>query len=137
MGYIIYGIKMEKYNKKVMDHFLNPRNMGKMETPTVTGKAGNPICGDVLFLYLKIEKNKEGKKIIKDAKFETFGCAAAIATSSALTELIKGKTIEEARKIKNKDVENYLGQLPVVKKHCSLLAENALKDALEKLKDNK
>ncbi|MFA5382741.1 MAG: iron-sulfur cluster assembly scaffold protein [Candidatus Micrarchaeia archaeon] len=124
---------MEKYNKKVMDHFLNPRNMGKMENPTLTGQAGNAVCGDVLFLYLKIEKNKEGKDIIKDVKFETFGCAAAIATSSALTEIIKGKTIEEAQKVSNKDVEEYLGQLPLIKKHCSNLAEDALKDALKKL----
>ena len=103
-----------------------------MENPTVTGKAGHPICGDVLFLYLKIEGNK-----IVDAKFETFGCAAAIATSSALTELIKGKTIEEAGKISNKNVENYLGQLPIVKKHCSLLAEDALKDALKQIESKK
>ena len=124
---------MEKYNKKVMDHFLNPRNMGKLENPTVTGEAGNAICGDVLFLYLKIE-TKDGKDIITDVKFETFGCAAAIATSSALTEIIKGKTLEEVRKVSNKDVENYLGQLPLIKKHCSNLAEDALKDALSKIK---
>ena len=124
---------MEKYNKKVMDHFLNPRNMGKLENPTVTGEAGNAICGDVLFLYLKIE-TKDGKDIISDVKFETFGCAAAIATSSALTEIIKGKTLEEVRKVSNKDVENYLGQLPLIKKHCSNLAEDALKDALSKIK---
>ena len=117
------------YSEKVLEHFRNPRNMGEIKNADGVGTVGNPTCGDLMTIYIKVKDNK-----ITDIKFKTFGCAAAIATSSALTEIIKGKTIEEAQKVSNKDVEEYLGQLPLIKKHCSNLAEDALKDALEKLK---
>ena len=117
---------MEDYNDKVMDHFQNPRNMGSIEDPDGVGHVGNPTCGDVMELYIKVDDDK-----IKDAKFKTFGCGAAIATSSMVTELVRGKTIEESKKISNDAVTEALGGLPDVKKHCSLLAEEALEDALQ------
>jgi nitrogen fixation protein NifU and related proteins len=116
------------YNEKVLDHFRNPRNMGELKNPDTEATVGNPTCGDVLKIMLKIKKGK-----IEDIKFQTFGCAAAIASSSALTELAKGKTITEAKKITNADVAKYLGELPPIKMHCSNLAANALKKALDKL----
>jgi nitrogen fixation NifU-like protein len=113
------------YSDLVMDHFTNPRNMGEMENPSGVGNVGNPRCGDVMRLYLKIEDG-----IIVDAKFKTFGCGAAIASSSMLTEMLKGKSIEEALKISNEGVAKALGGLPATKIHCSVMAEDALKDAL-------
>lgn len=117
---------MEAYSEKVMDHFLHPRNVGEIPDASGIGNVGNPICGDVLKLYLKI---KDG--IISEAKFKTFGCGAAIATSSMVTELVKGKSIDEALKISNKAVAEALGGLPKVKMHCSVLAEEALKAAID------
>ncbi|HPU28736.1 MAG TPA: Fe-S cluster assembly scaffold protein NifU [Syntrophorhabdaceae bacterium] len=114
------------YNETVMDHFMNPRNMGEMENPDAVGEAGNPVCGDVMKIFLKIENDR-----IIDVKFKTFGCGAAIASSSMATELMKGKTIEEALKITNEKVTEALGGLPEAKLHCSLLAEEALKVAIE------
>ena len=114
------------YSEKVLDYFRNPRNMGEMKDPDGVGKVGNLQCGDVMWIYIKV---KEG--IITDCKFKTFGCVAAIATSSALTELAKEKTFEQALKITNKDVANELGGLPPIKMHCSLLAEEGLKSAIE------
>ncbi len=114
------------YSEKLMDHFKNPRNMGRMENPDGIGKVGNPVCGDVMWIYIKVKDN-----VIEDIKFETFGCGAAIATSSVITELAKGKTLEEAEKITNKDVIDFLEGLPPLKKHCSLLAEQGLKAAIE------
>lgn len=114
------------YSEKVMEHFRNPRNMGEMENPDGIGKVGNPVCGDVMELYIKVKNN-----IIIDARFQTFGCGAAIATSSMVTELVKGKSIDEALEISNKAVEDALGGLPPVKIHCSVLAEEALKSAIE------
>jgi len=114
------------YSEKVMEHFLNPRNVGELVGPSGVGNVGNPVCGDVLRLYIKVENG-----IIVDAKFKTFGCGAAIATSSMVTEMIKGKTIEEALKITNKAVAEALGGLPPIKMHCSVLAEQALKAAIE------
>lgn len=108
-----------------MDHFMNPRNMGDMENPSAIGNVGNPTCGDVMRLYLKIEGD-----IIVDAKFKTFGCGAAIASSSMLTELLKGKKIDDALKISNEAVADALDGLPPVKIHCSVMAEEALKAAL-------
>ncbi len=120
------------YSDKVLDYFRNPRNMGKMENPDGVGKVGNTKCGDVMWIYLKIESN-----VITDCKFETFGCVAAIATSSALTEMVKGKTIEDAMNISNKDVADKLDGLPPLKMHCSMLAEEGLKSAVEDyLKNN-
>ena len=114
------------YNEKVMEHFKNPRNVGEMENPSGTGHVGNAICGDIMELYIKVKDD-----IIVDAKFKTFGCGAAIATSSMVTEIVKGKTVEEALKISNKAVAEALGGLPPVKMHCSILAEDALKSAIE------
>lgn len=114
------------YSEKVMEHFRNPRNMGEMENPDGTGKVGNPVCGDVMELYIRVKDN-----IIVDARFQTFGCGAAIATSSMVTEMVKGKSIEEALKISNKAVAEALDGLPPVKIHCSVLAEEALKSAIE------
>jgi len=114
------------YNETVMDHFMNPRNMGEMENPDAVGEAGNPVCGDVMKIFLKIENDR-----IIDVKFKTFGCGAAIASSSMATELMKGKTIEEALKITNEKVTEALGGLPEAKLHCSLLVEEALKVAIE------
>jgi len=114
------------YSDIVMDHFMNPRNMGEIENADAVGEVGNPACGDVMKLYLKIEDGK-----IVDAKFKTFGCGAAIASSSITTEMIKGKTIDEALKISNEAVAQALGGLPPAKQHCSVLAEEALKIAIE------
>jgi nitrogen fixation NifU-like protein len=117
------------YSDKVMDHFMHPRNMGEIEEPSGVGEVGNPACGDVMKLYLKIENN-----MIVDAKFKTFGCGAAIASSSMTTELIKGKSIDEALAISNEAVAEALGGLPPAKQHCSVLAEEALQAALEDYK---
>jgi len=114
------------YSDKVMDHFMNPRNMGEIENADGIGEVGNQTCGDVMKLYLKIEDDK-----IVDVKFKTFGCGAAIASSSMTTELIKGKTIGEALKLSNKAVVEALGGLPPAKEHCSVLAEDALRAAIE------
>jgi nitrogen fixation NifU-like protein len=114
------------YSKKVMDHFTNPRNMGEIADATVVSDVGNPACGDMMRLYLKIENG-----IIVDAKFKTFGCGAAIATSSMLTEMLKGKSLEEAKSISNQAVAEALDGLPPVKMHCSVMAEEALIKALE------
>lgn len=116
---------MELYNDTVIDHYSNPRNVGEIENASGVGEVGNPVCGDILKIYLKVENN-----IITDVKFKTFGCGAAIASSSVSTELIKGKTLEEALLITNKDVVNELGDLPQLKKHCSVLAEEAIKMAI-------
>jgi len=117
------------YNKKVMEHFRNPRNMGVIENADGIGEVGNPICGDVMKIYIKV-REKEGKKIIDDIKFQTFGCAAAIATSSMLTKLAKGKTLEEAMKITKNDVADALQGLPPIKIHCSNLVAEALQEAI-------
>ena len=114
------------YSDKVMDHFRNPRNVGTIKDPDGVGKVGNPVCGDIMELYIKV---KDGK--IEDVKFQTFGCGAAIATSSMATELIKGKSIEEALKLTNKVVAETLDGLPPVKMHCSVLAEDAVKGAID------
>jgi len=117
------------YSKKVMKHFLKPKHVGAIKDATVIGKAGNLRCGDVMELYLVIKDNK-----IKNASFCTLGCAAAIATSDVLCELIIGKTIAQANKVTNKDIVDYLGMLPQIKLHCSVLGMETLKNALKKLK---
>jgi nitrogen fixation NifU-like protein len=114
------------YSEKVVELFMNPKNVGRIEDADGVGKVGNPVCGDVMKIYLKIENGR-----IVDVKFETFGCAAAIATSSMVTEMVKGKTLEEALKVSNKDVAQALGGLPPHKLHCSLLAEEGVKAAIE------
>lgn len=113
------------YSQKVMDHFANPRNCGELEDANGIGEVGNAKCGDIMKMYIKVEDN-----IIKDVKFKTYGCGAAIATSSMATELIKGKSIEDALKLTNKAVMEALDGLPPVKIHCSVLAEQAIKAAL-------
>ena len=126
---------MEKYSKKVMDHFMNPRNVGEIEDADGIGEVGNPRCGDIMKMYIKVKDEK-----ITDIKFLTFGCGAAVATSSMVTELVKDKTLEEALKITNKDVADSLDGLPPVKMHCSNLAQEAVKAAVEdyrKKKDKK
>ena len=115
-----------------MDHFRNPRNMGEMKNADAIGEVGNPICGDLMFIYIKVKENK-----IEDISFQTFGCAAAIATSSMITELAKGKTLDDANKITRDDVANSLDGLPPIKMHCSNLAADALKDAIKKYRDKK
>lgn len=114
------------YSEKVMDHFMNPRNVGEIEGADGVGEVGNPACGDMMRLYLKID----GGKVV-DAKFRTFGCGAAIASSSMLTEMIKGKSVDEARAITNQHVADALDGLPAVKIHCSVMAEQAVKSALD------
>lgn len=123
------------YSDKVMDHFTNPRNVGEIENPDGVGEIGNPVCGDIMKLYIKVKDNR-----IVDVKFKTFGCGAAIATSSMITELVKGKTLDEAEKISRKTVADALDGLPPNKMHCSNLAADALHKAIEdyksKLKDD-
>lgn len=114
------------YSEKVMEHFTNPRNLGEIPDASGVGNVGNAICGDVMRMYIKVENN-----IIVDAKFKTFGCAAAIATSSMVTEMVKGKTVEEALEISNRAVAEALGGLPPQKLHCSVLAEQALTTAIK------
>lgn len=114
------------YSEKVMDHFENPRNVGKIENPDGYGKVGSPTCGDVMEIFLKIEND-----VIVDVKFRTFGCASAIATSSMSTEMIMGKKVEEALELTNKAVAQALDGLPPAKMHCSVLAEEAIKEAIE------
>lgn len=120
------------YSEKVMDHFRNPRNMGAMENPDGVGKVGNPVCGDIMELYIRVEND-----VITDAKFMTFGCGAAIATSSMVTELVKGKSLDEALKISNATVAEALDGLPPVKMHCSVLAEDALRAAIDDYRKRK
>jgi len=114
------------YTEKVMDHFKNPRNMGEIPDADGVGTMGNPVCGDMMTIYIKVKNNR-----IEDIKFKTFGCGAAIATSSMVTEIAKGKTLEEAMKISRGDVAGELGGLPPVKMHCSNLASDALHAAIE------
>jgi len=118
------------YTKKVLDHFRKPQNFGKMDKPDGVGKVGNIVCGDVMWLYIKVEKNKNSNDIIKDIKFETFGCVAAIATSSAVTQIAKGKTLDKALTIEKSTIINSLGALPPIKIHCSVLAVDALNEAI-------
>lgn len=119
------------YTEKVKDHFMNPRNVGEIKDADGVGEVGNPTCGDMMSIYIEVEEGK-----ISDIKFKTFGCASAIATSSILTELVKGKTLEEAKKITNKDVAEALGGLPPIKMHCSNLAAEALHKAIENYEKN-
>lgn len=118
------------YSFKVMQHFLHPKNMGKIKNADGIGKVGNLQCGDVMWLYIKVGRNKSGKEIIKDIKFETFGCVAALATSSAITGLAKGKSLDKALKISRSEIVKNLGGLPPIKIHCSVLAADALEEAI-------
>ena len=113
------------YNDKVMDHFMNPRNVGELEQPDGTGTYGSPVCGDMMQIQIKVEDD-----VITDAKFKTFGCGSAIASSSMATSMIIGKTVDEALAISNKQIIEELGGLPAVKVHCSVLADHAIKSAI-------
>ena len=115
-----------EYTEQVMDHFMNPRNMGEMDDASGVGTVGNAKCGDIMRIYIKVDND-----VITDVKFKTFGCGAAIATSSKATEIVKGMTLEEAEKVTNKMVMDALGGLPPVKVHCSVLAEEALHAAIQ------
>jgi len=116
-----------------MQYFLKPKNVGEIKNADGIGKVGNPVCGDVMYVYIKVDK-KNGKEYIKDIKFKTLGCAAAIATSSMITELAKGKTLDRAKKITRDDIADQLGGLPPIKMHCSNLASEALRKAIENYK---
>jgi len=124
------------YSKKVLDHIRHPRNMGEIRNPDGVATVGNAVCGDIMRLYIKVGK-KNGKEYIKEAKFQTLGCGAAIATSSIITTMVKGKPLEEAEKISEKAIAEALGGLPPVKLHCSVLAAEALKKAIENYRKKK
>ena len=124
---------MALYSDKVMDHFRNPRNVGVLEDANGVGEVGNPVCGDIMKMYLKINDDE----IIEDVKFETFGCGSAIASSSMATELIKGKSVEEALSLTTKAVAEALDGLPAHKMHCSVLAEEAIKSAIDDYNNRK
>jgi len=123
----------EGYTKKVMQHFMKPKNMGEIKDADGVGEAGNPKCGDVMKIYIKVGKKKD-KEFIKDIKFQTFGCVAAIANSSVLTMIAKGKSLEDAGKIGCNDILKELGEVPKIKIHCSLLAHEALAEAIKNYK---
>ncbi len=126
-----------QYNKKIIQHFMHPKNVGEIKNADGVGKVGNPVCGDIMWVYIKVGKNKKGEEIIKDIKFKTMGCVAAIATSSMITELAKGKTLDKASKITRDDIAKSLGGLPSIKYHCSILAADALHKAIEDYKKRK
>ena len=117
-----------------MEHFKNPRNMGEMEDADAVGEVGNPTCGDLMYIYIKVKK-ADGEEIIDDISFQTFGCGAAIATSSMVTEMAKGKTLDEAMEITREDVSESLDGLPPIKMHCSNLAADGLHDAIKKYRE--
>lgn len=124
------------YSKKVLEHFRNPRNMGEIKDADGIATIGNPVCGDILRLFIKIGK-KDNQEYVKDAKFQTLGCGAAIASSSMLTTMVKGKTLTQAEKISREDIAQALGGLPPIKIHCSVLAADALKKAIEDYRKKK
>jgi len=118
------------YTKEVMEHFRNPHNFGKIKNPDGIGRVGNIICGDVMYIYIKVGRNNKKREIIKDIKFETFGCVAALATSSVITDLAQGKTLDQAMMIGKSRITKSLGGLPPIKLHCSVLAVDALSEAI-------
>ncbi|MDO8241107.1 MAG: Fe-S cluster assembly scaffold protein NifU [Candidatus Moranbacteria bacterium] len=120
-----------QYSKKVLDHFTRPHNQGVIKNASGVGMVGNPVCGDLMKIYIKVKQDKEKGDVIKDIKFETLGCASAIATSSMVTDLAMGKTIEQALKITRNDVADALEGLPPIKMHCSNLADEALHEAIK------
>lgn len=127
---------MEEYSEEVLDHFYNPRNVGEIKDADGIGEVGNMKCGDVMHIYIKVAE-KDGKEIIEDVKFKTLGCAAAIATSSMMTELVKGKTLEEAAKVSKDDINVALGILPKQKYHCSMLSADGIQRAIADYRSKK
>jgi len=125
------------YSEKVLDEFRHPKNMGEIKDADGIGKVGNPQCGDLMWLYIKVGKNKKGEEVIKDAKIKTFGCVAALATSSKLTEMAKGLTLDEALKIDKASIAKELDGLPPQKMHCSVLSMDALEKAIEDYRHKK
>jgi nitrogen fixation NifU-like protein len=121
---------MEEYTKEALDHFYNPRNVGEIPDADGVGQVGNMKCGDIMHVYIKVGQNSAGEKNIENVKFKTLGCAAAIAASSMMTELAKGKTVEEAKKMTRDDINKALGILPKQKYHCSILSADALQKAI-------
>ena len=128
-------MKSTQYSEKVLEHFRNPRNVGVIENPDGYGKVGNPVCGDLMEIFIKVDKNEKNEDIISNIKFRTFGCGSAVATSSMITELARGKTINDAFKISRNDVADELGGLPPIKMHCSNLAADALQAAIRNYRD--
>ena len=124
-------MKSTQYSDKVLDHFKNPRNVGEIEDADGIGQVGNPVCGDLMWIYIKVGKNDEGEEIICDIKFKTFGCGSAVAVSSQITEMAKGMTLDEAYKITRQDVADELDGLPPIKMHCSNLGADALQAAID------
>lgn len=122
---------MDGYDKKVLKRFLKPKFAGEIKNADAIGQVGNASCGDIMKVYLKIKKDKKGKEIIQDVKFKTMGCVAAIASSDAVCEVAKGKTLEQAKKITKADILKKVGSLPQVKHHCSILGEEALQEAIK------
>lgn len=119
------------YSDKIMDHFRNPRNLGEIKDADGVGTVGNPSCGDVMKMFIKVSKHKDGVEYIDDVQFQTLGCGAAIASSSIATELVKGKSLAEALKVTGRHIANEMGKFPPAKFHCSILAEEGIKKAIE------
>ena len=124
-------MKSTQYSDKVLDHFRNPRNVGEIEGADGVGKVGNPVCGDLMWIYIKVGKDDKGQEVIDDIKFKTFGCGSAISTSSMITEMVKGMNLDDAYKVSRQDVADELEGLPPIKMHCSNLAADALKAAID------
>lgn len=124
-------MKSTTYSDKVLEHFKNPRNVGEIENADGVGRVGNPVCGDLMWIYLKIAKNEKDEEVIEDIKFKTFGCGSAVSTSSMITEMAKGMALDEAYKITRQNVADELDGLPPIKMHCSNLAADALKAAID------
>jgi NifU-like protein involved in Fe-S cluster formation len=122
---------MNEYDKKVLKRFMHPKFAGEIKNADAVGQVGNAACGDIMKVYIKIAKDKKGKEIIKDVKFKTMGCVAAIASSDAVCEIAKGKTLADAKKINKKDILKVVGNLPQIKHHCSILGEEALQEAIK------
>jgi len=131
----IKKMKSTDYSDKVLDHFRNPRNVGVIENPDGYGKVGNPVCGDLMEMFIKVGKNENNEEIIDEIKFRTFGCGSAVSTSSMVTEMAKGKTLDDAFKITRQDVADNLDGLPPIKMHCSNLAADALQAAINNYRD--